>query len=208
MVAGIISQRLLFLSLSWRMSKEMTIEEIRKQFSSPQSIPIPVEFLVTLMGCKDVRIKAIKIIRNHLDWDLQRAKIITDRVLHGVPQLILKTKHKSDAVFLHEDLVNVGAEVRFEKIGGSKPRGSKPQGNFIVNILDFGPQLVKTTKVIMSHSGCNLKEANIIRNKIKSGETHTILRTSCRGTADNLWRDLSDVGARAVVLEDVWEEGD
>lgn len=181
----------------------MTIEEIRQRFSQPQTPVIPVEYLVTLIKCKDIRITAVRIIRNHLGWDLQKAKKVTDVVLNGVPQLILKTKHKSDAVFLHEDLVNVGAKVRFETIGGSKPKG-----NFIVNILDFGPQLVKTVKVIMSHSGCNLKEANIIRNKVKSGDIHTILRTSCLDTANNLWRDLSDVGATAVVLEDVWEEGD
>lgn len=179
----------------------MTIEEIRQRFSQPQSIPVPVEFLVTLTGCGDVRIKVIKVIRKHLGWDLQRAKIITDRVLHGVPQLILKTGYKPEAVFLHESLVNVGAQVRFETIGGAKS-----QGNFIVNIMNFGPHFVKTIKVIRGYPGYNLKEAKKIYDKVKLGDIHTILRTSCQDTANNLWRDLSDVGARAVVLEDVWNE--
>ena len=120
-----------------------------------QFVPITATYKVILTEVGPEKVKAIKLYRDLTGAGLAEAKTAVE----STPCVLLETLHQSAAEQVRADFEAIGSTITVEYGMIELEEIQDAPKNYVITLLEVGPEKVKVIKAYREASGCGLKEA-------------------------------------------------
>ena len=156
-------------------------------------VPITATYKVILTEVGPEKVKAIKLYRDLTGAGLAEAKTAVE----STPCVLLETLHQSAAEQVRADFEAIGSTITVEYGMIELEEIQDAHKNYVITLLEVGPEKVKVIKVYREASGLGLKEA---KDAVESAPC-TVIEVTNKVDAELIAAKFTEAGATVEIKE-------